>query len=264
EIKANQEWRKEIDRLCQQQRLAISEFNDHLSFAQSWYDILDSQPAKSYLAEYKAEQIREQLVAKTIQEYTALVELEKIKRIDSTNPVVLDLIERIEITQDARKVEELMKANKLEQAVQEAKRSRHQQVRNNLSEFFIKVFIEGFQKSELGFEDISKIGQWAYELSPEDTSVQELYKVSQEFKKVYDLIQREEFDEAVVYASDYGCETLKSYMAEFFIVFLIRGLENKEITVEVALNFADYAYALRPNQLEYQRIYRDFGLIGNF
>jgi hypothetical protein len=264
EIKANPEWRKEIDRLCQQQRLAISEFNDHLYFAQSWYDILDSQSARSYLAEYKSEQIREQLVAKTIQEYTALVELQRIKQIDFTNPVVLDLIERIEITQDARKVEELMKANKLEQAVQEAKRSRHQQVRNNLTQFFLKVFIEGFQKSELGFADIAKIGELAHELSPEDTNVEELYKVSLEFKKVHNLMQCDQFPEAVSYASDYGCETLKTYMAEFFILLLIKGLENQQIPVEVARRFAGWAYVLRPNQLEYQRIYRDFGIIRNF
>lgn len=261
EIKANQDWGKEIDRLCQQQRLAISEFNDHLYFAQSWYDILDSQPARSYLAEYKAEQIREQLVAKTIQEYTALVELERIKRIDSTNPVVLDLVERIEITQDARKVEELMRADKLEQAVQEAKRSRHQQVRNNLTEFFVKVFIEGFQKSELGFEDIHKIGQWAYELSPEDPMVQEIYKVSQEFKKVQDLMKRDQLEEAVRYAKFSDCDPLKYYLADIFMVALIKGLENNQISAEMIRKFGRWTYELCPNKLEYQRIYRDLGII---
>lgn len=264
EIKANPDWRKEIDRLCQQQRLAISEFNDHLDFAQSWYDILDSQPARSYLAEYKAEQIREQLVAKTIQEYTALVELERIKRIDSTNPVILDLIERIEITQDARKVEELMQANKLEQAVQEAKRSRHQQVRNNLTEFFLKVFIEGFQQSELKFEDIHKIGQWVYELSPEDPMVKEIYKISQEFKKVQDLMQRDLFDEAVRYAKFSDCDPLKSYLAKTFMAALIKGLENNQISSEMIHNFGRWTYELCPNKAEYQPLYRDLGIIRNF
>lgn len=264
EIKANQDWRKEIDRLCQQQRLAISEVNEHLDFAQSWYDILDSQAARSYLAEYKAEQIRENLVAQKVNEDTALAELEKIKRIDSKNPVVLDLIERVEITQDARKVEEFMKANKLEQAVQQAKRSRHQQVRNNLSEFFIKVFIEGFQESELGFEDIHKIGQWVYELSPEDPMVKEIYKISQEFKKVQDLLKRELVEEAVRYAKFSDCDLLKSYLAETFMVALIKGLESKQISSEMIRKFGRWAYELCPNKAEYQPFYRNLGIIRNF
>ncbi|MEC4852559.1 MAG: hypothetical protein SAJ12_16365 [Jaaginema sp. PMC 1079.18] len=264
EIKANQDWRKEIDRLCQQQRLAISEVNEHLDFAQSWYDILDSQAARSYLAEYKAEQIRENLVAQKVNENTALAELEKIKRIDSKNPVVLDLIERVEITQDARKVEEFMKANKFEQAVQQAKRSRHQQVRNNLSEFFIKVFIEGFQESELGFEDIHKIGQWVYELSPEDPMVKEIYKISQEFKKVQDLLKRELVEEAVRYAKFSDCDLLKSYLAETFMVALIKGLESKQISSEMIRKFGRWAYELCPNKAEYQPFYRNLGIIRNF
>ncbi len=259
-IKAKGEWSQEIDRLCQQQRHAISDFKEHLNFAQSWYELLGSQPARSYLAEYQAEQIREQLVAETIQETTALQKLEQIKRIDPKNPVVIDLIDRLEIIQDARKVDELVKAHKLEQAVQQAKRSRHQKVRDNLTEFFVKVFIEGFKSGELKFEDIVKLGGWIYELSPEDSTVQEIYQVSKEFKKVQDLMKVDRFDEAVNYAKYSGCDPLKYYLADLFIVSLIKGAKSEQMSSELILKFGRWAYELCPDKVEYQPIYRDLGI----
>jgi hypothetical protein len=55
EIRASTDWQKELDRLCGIQRQAILDFEEHLEFAQFWCDLLASQAAKSYLAEYKAE-----------------------------------------------------------------------------------------------------------------------------------------------------------------------------------------------------------------
>jgi tetratricopeptide (TPR) repeat protein len=259
-IKANGEWSQEIDRLCQQQRHAISEFNEHLDFAKSWYELLGSQPARSYLAEYQAEQIREQLVAETIQEPTALQKLEEIKRIDPKNPVVLDLIDRIEIVQETRKIDALLKANKLEEAVQQAKRSRHQQVRHKLTEFFVKIFFEGFKSGELTFEDITKLGSWSYELCPEDPTVQEIYQLSKEFKKVHDLMKLDRFDEAVNYAKYSDCDPLKYYLADFFIVHLIKGSKSQQMPYELMQKFGLWAYKLCPDKVEYQQIYRDLGI----
>ena len=259
-IKANREWSQEIDRICQQQRHAISDFKEHLDFAKSWYELLGSQPARSYLAEYQAEQIREQLVAEKIQESTALQKLEEIKRIDPKNPVVLDLIDRVEITQDNRKIDALIKANKLEEAVQQAKRSRHDKIRHNLTEFFVKIFVEGFKSGELTFEDISKLGSWIYELCPEDPIVQEIYKLSKEFNKVHDLMKRDRFDEAVNYAKYSDCDPLKSYLAEFFILHLIKGSKSQQMPYELIQKFGLWAYKLCPDKVEYQQIYRDLGI----
>ena len=52
---------REIDLLCEKQRQKIDKFDEHLEFAQFWYELLGSKPARSYLAEYKAKQIGNQL-----------------------------------------------------------------------------------------------------------------------------------------------------------------------------------------------------------
>lgn len=45
EIIASSAWQEEVDRLCGVQRQALSEFTEHLEFAQFWYDLLASQLA---------------------------------------------------------------------------------------------------------------------------------------------------------------------------------------------------------------------------
>ncbi|MEH2404012.1 hypothetical protein [Nostoc sp.] len=114
EIQANKDWQQEIDRLCGLQRQVISEFQEHLEFAEFWYDLLGSRDARSYLAEYKAEKIREQIANEQISSAIALRELQKIKEIDNQNPIVIDLIERIEFNQELELVDNLLKNNKFE------------------------------------------------------------------------------------------------------------------------------------------------------
>lgn len=260
EIKANPKWQQEIDRLCQQQRQAIKNDKEHLDFGQFWYDILGSQPAKTYLAEYKAEQVREKLVAEKISENQALQELEAIKHIDAANPVVNDLIERIEFTQEGEKIDKLLKKNKLEEAVQQAKKSRHPRIRRVVAELFLKIFLEGFRSRDFNLDDLAKLGNWAYELCPNDSDVKEVYELSQKFNKVHDLMKRENFDEAVRYAKYSNCDPLKNYLADFFILKLINGLETRRIPFDVICQLARWAYELCPNRPEYQKIYQDLGI----
>jgi hypothetical protein len=53
-ISDNDAWQQRIDRLCIDYRHKIVDFNEHLDFAQFWYDLLSSTPAEAYLIEYKA------------------------------------------------------------------------------------------------------------------------------------------------------------------------------------------------------------------
>ncbi|QOV23870.1 tetratricopeptide repeat protein [Anabaenopsis elenkinii] len=129
EIPLMENWEPEIDRLCGLQRQSISEFSEHLSFAQFWYDLLKSQPARSYLGEYKAEEIREQIVEEKISLTTALTKLRELRKIDSENPIVLDLISTIEFHQELEAINKLVNSGQLEEAIQRAKRSSHQRIR---------------------------------------------------------------------------------------------------------------------------------------
>ena len=177
EIITCRDWQLEIDRLCGLQRQAISEFKEHLDFAQFWYDLLKSQPARSYLAEYKTEEIREKLSNKNISPDKALKELKEIKKIDEQNPILLDLIERIEFVEEVEEVEKLMKKGLYEQVIKKAKNSRHERVKFTVAEFFIQILINAVEISDVkDYRSIQQLGHWAYEICPNEPAFQEIYR----------------------------------------------------------------------------------------
>ena len=179
QIQISTDYQQEIDKLSSLQRQEISESTEHLEFAQFWYDILKSQAAKSYLAEYKAEDIREKLANQQITNKKALEQLEKNQQIDTDNPIVADLIEVIKYNQEIDEIDKLLKSNQFEDAVKRAKQSGNQRIRSVVAEICLDILIEGFKSRELGFDSIYNLGFWAYELSPEKPNVQEIYKFSQ-------------------------------------------------------------------------------------
>ncbi|MBW4645231.1 MAG: peptidase M, neutral zinc metallopeptidase site [Goleter apudmare HA4340-LM2] len=260
EIKANDNWQQEIDRLCGLQRQVISEFTEHLQFAQSWYELSRSNSAASYLAEYKAEKIREQLVEKQISLEKALKELQEIKRIDAQNPIVLDLSERIEFQQEMEAIEKLLKNDQFEEAVKRAKKSPHQRIRQIVTDICIDILIKGFKERDLGFEVIYDLGRWAYELCPDDQNVQEIYKFSKELKDIHDLMKRDRFDEAVSLAKKSQHDSIRKYVAEFFILILIKGIENRDLSYELIQKLGRWAYQLCPYEPAFQEIFRSLKL----
>lgn len=255
EIQASKDWQEEIDRLCGLQRQAISESQENLEFAQFWYDILGSRDARSYLAEYKAEQIREQIANEQISPAIALRELQKIKEIDNQNPIVIDLIQRIEFNQELELIENLLKNNQFEEAVQRAKKSQHQRLRNIVSDICVDILIKGFQNRDLGFEDIYQLGYWAYELCPDDPNVQEVYRFSQELKDIENLMKCDRFDEAVRRAKYSQHDSISHYVAEFFIKALLKGIENHDLSFDSIQKLGRLAYELCPDEPAFQEIY---------
>lgn len=180
EIRASSEWQKELDILCGLQRQAISDFKDHLEFAQLWCNLLGSQLAKSYLAEYKAEQIRDNLAKEQISFSYALQELQAIKQIDEKNPVVLNLIEKVEFSKEMQEIQELMQRDRFEEAAHRAKYSKHERVRYIVSEFFLEVVIKNVSRNDLNYEEMrvmKQLGRWAYEICPDEPAFQEVYRL---------------------------------------------------------------------------------------
>ncbi|MCC5627895.1 peptidase M, neutral zinc metallopeptidase site [Nostoc sphaeroides CHAB 2801] len=255
EIKANKDWQQEIDRLCGLQRQVLSNFQEHLEFAQFWYNLLESRDARSYLAEYKAEQIREQIANEQISSATALRELQKLKEIDNQNPIVIDLIERIEFNQELELIDNLLKNNKFEEAVQHAKESQHQRLRNIVSDICIEILIKGFKNRDLGFEDIYQLGYWAYELCPDDPNVQEIYRFSQELKDIQNLMKCDRFDEAVHRAKYSEHESIRYYVADFFIKTLLKGIQNRDLSFDLVQQLGSWAYELCPDEPAFQEMY---------
>ncbi|WP_375513024.1 peptidase M, neutral zinc metallopeptidase site [uncultured Nostoc sp.] len=260
EIKANKDWQQEIDRLCGLQRQVISEFQEHLELAQFWYDLLGSRDARSYLAEYKAEQIREQIANEQISSATALRELQKLKQIDNQNPIVIDLIERLEFNQELELIDNLLKNNKFEEAVKCAKESQHQRLRNIVSDICVEILIKGFKNRDLGFEDIYKLGYWAYELCPDDPNIQEVYRFSQELKDIENLMRCDRFDEAVHRAKYSQHDSIRYYIADFFVKTLIKGIQNRDLSFDFIQQLGRWAYELCPDEPAFQEMYRSLNL----
>lgn len=176
EIKASIDWQKEVDRLCVIQRGEISEFREHLEFAQFWYDLLGSLPARSYLAEYKTEQIRDKLAKEEISLKQAAHELQKVKQIDDKNPIVIDLIEKVEFGQEMHEILDLIERDRFSDAVSRAKNSKHERVRFTVAEMCIDWLINGVESRKMPIELIHQLGKWAYELCPNEPAFQEVYR----------------------------------------------------------------------------------------
>jgi hypothetical protein len=260
EIKASEKWQEELNRLCSNQKQVIKNFDEHLEFAKFWYDLLASQPSKDYLAEFKAEEIREKLMGDKIDSHTAWIELKIIQEIDANNPVVNDLIERIEFAQEMQEIHQMLAKDEFREAVAKAKRSRNSQVKQKVAEICIDILIEGFKSRKLDFEQIEELGKWAYELCPEDEGIQEIYHFSQELAEIHKLMEKDRFDEALRKAKNSEHQHIRYYLAEFFISTLIKGLQSGQMPIELVHQLAGYAYELCPDEEQYQEIYETLGV----
>ncbi|WP_413172879.1 peptidase M, neutral zinc metallopeptidase site [Anabaena azotica] len=177
EIKDNQDWQQELDKLCHSQRQIISDFSEHLEFAQFWYDIIDSDYSRSYLAEYQAEEIRQKLVDEQISLNQALKKLQEIKKIDHSNPVVNDIIESIEFNQELEEINLLFKSRQHEAMVRKARHSKRERIRYVVAEFFIDILINGLKEGSLDDHEVMlQLGRWAYEICPDEPEFQEIYR----------------------------------------------------------------------------------------
>ncbi len=176
EIKASVIWQQEIDRLCSIQRQEISQLKEHLEFAQFWYNLLGSQSARSYLAEYKAEQLWMNLANQHISPLKALQELQNIKQIDELNPVVLDFIEKVGFFQEIEIIEMLLEENKFEEAISLAKKSNHKRVKFKVAEFFVQRLSNTVERRLGDLQMIHKLGRFAYEICPHEPAFQEVYR----------------------------------------------------------------------------------------
>ncbi len=180
-IRATPDWHPEIDRLCLVIRNKIDDFEEDLRFAQFWYDLLASQPARTYLAEYKARKIAEQLGNNKINESQAINQLRQLKQIDNNNPVVLDLLQRIGFMQEAKDIDYSLKQGNLEEAVSKAKRSSNQQVRRSVADICFEILISGIKAHELSHIQIRQLANWIVELCPHDPEFQEIYRLTRLF-----------------------------------------------------------------------------------
>ncbi|WP_230966417.1 hypothetical protein [Nostoc commune] len=124
-----------------------------------------------------------------------------------------------------------------------------------MSDFYVKILIKGFQNRDLGFEDIYKLGNWAYELCPDDPNIQEVYRFSQELKDIENLMKSDRFDEAVHRAKYSQHDSIRYYVADFFINTLLKGIKNRDLSFDLIQQLGGWAYELCPDEPAFQETY---------
>ena len=183
EIVINANWCNKIDRLCQMQCQQITEFDEHLEFAKSWYLLIGSQQAKTYYVEHQSMQVGMDVDDKKISFQQALKKLAALQIIDPNNSVNHDIIETLKINLDLEKINHLWQKSEYEAAVQVAKRSPYEKVRFAVAEVCLQIVLEILQSGNLTLESIQslqKITQWAYELCPHEPLFQSAYSQLQQ------------------------------------------------------------------------------------
>ncbi|BAQ61257.1 hypothetical protein GM3708_1663 [Geminocystis sp. NIES-3708] len=176
-IKNNRELVTQINNLCEKQRQKLENFNEHLEFAQFWYDLLKSPASASYLAEYKAREISDKVANEKISFSQAISQLKKVQKIDKNNPLVLDLLSRLEYSLEAEEIDKLLKQNRFEDAVKKAKYSSNKEIKYIVANMCIEIALEGAKAKELEWEALQQLGRWAYEICPHEQSFREIYQL---------------------------------------------------------------------------------------
>jgi hypothetical protein len=169
-------WIIEIDHLFEKQRQKINDFQEHVEFSQFWYGLSKSKPARSYLAEYKVEQIRSQLANEQISLTQGHKQLLELNQIDANNPFAIDLIKKLETIQEINNILDLIQRNQIEEAVRRAKYSKHQEVKYRISEILIEYLLKGAESLQMSHIEIRQWGYWAKEICPYEPAFREIYR----------------------------------------------------------------------------------------
>lgn len=177
EIKNNHDWVDNINNLCEKQRHKIEEEKEHLEFAQFWYDLLKSNQSASYLAEFKAREISQEVANEKISFSQAINKLKEVQNIDKNNPLVLDLLSRLETSLEAEEIDRLLKQNRFEDAVRKAKYSSNPEIKYLVASICLEIALKGAEARELDWETLQQLGRWAYQICPYEPNFQEFYRV---------------------------------------------------------------------------------------
>ena len=88
----------------------------------------------------------------------------------------------------------------------------------------------------------------------------ERVEFSKEIQEIHELLQRDQFEEAVRSAKYSKHERVRFIVAEICIKILIKGVETRELPSETVSQLGRWAYELCPNEYAFQEVYRELGL----
>ncbi|MBC1258679.1 peptidase M, neutral zinc metallopeptidase site, partial [Trichormus variabilis V5] len=137
-----------------------------------------------------------------------------------------------------------------------AKQNQYLKVKNIVTEICVDILVDGFKSGKLGFEEIYDLGRWAYELSPDEPNIQEIYLISQELHEIHHLIKRDRYEEAVRRAKYSEYDAIHSYVGDYLMMTLIRGMKSETLSTHLVHQLGRWVYQLCPHDPDYQEIYR--------
>lgn len=175
-INSRENWSQNLDKLCTKQSKKIEKIEEHLEFAQFWYDSLNSKGSKTYLVEYKTRNIALKLSEEKITPQNGLSELNELKKIDSNNPILIEVINKVEFVIESEKIERYFKQNNFEEAIRLAKLSHNQDIRHWVAKICVDILLNGAENQSLSYELIRELGLEAYKLCPHAPEFQEIYR----------------------------------------------------------------------------------------
>lgn len=172
-IDLNSGWKSELDETFDLNIKEASSISLKIELAQAWYELINSKMSKTTLVECKSSQIAQKIDDKSLSLKNALQDLKKLKSIDSSNPILNDLIERVEMGIEFDDISNLIQRNP-EQAVRKAKSSKYPKIKFVVAEIFIDIAINAAnQNAEPSI--VRQLGRYAFELCPNEPSFQKIF-----------------------------------------------------------------------------------------
>ncbi len=170
-IQKNSEWLSEIDRLCESMVRGLDE-KEQIIFAKSWLEATSSKAARNYYTECKTEEIRIQIANQRITPAQGLSKLRDLtlsesNKIDTSNPVYRDIINRIEVILANEEVHQFLKRGETENAVNRAMRSGNREVKQTLAEVLLSILQEADRQGRISHWERMQVVGWITNLVPD-------------------------------------------------------------------------------------------------
>jgi hypothetical protein len=160
-IKSNSEWLKNIDTLCEK---IIHDLKDNvkIDFASRWSELLNSQASRHHFLEIQMNKIRQDIADERISPSSGLSKLRDLKKMDAKNPMLLDLINRVEsivVRQEfGEKIDRSFRQGDIDGAVRYAVQSGNAELRQEVAQIIFKIFQEN--QHIFSYQDTLKFQQW--------------------------------------------------------------------------------------------------------
>jgi hypothetical protein len=84
--------------------------------------------------------------------------------------------------------------------------------------------------------------------------------MGQELNEIHKLMKKDRYEDAVRRAKSCQYDPVRRYLAEHFIIALMKGAESRQLPHELIMQLARFAYQLCPHEPAFQPIFSQLGI----